>query len=109
MFTAFIKILPVGELPEHDHAGVMTPTSLTGTINGTWGPLIDNNINANGILKVYRHGNDNCQLEAGNNNRNYFSVDASHSHAITINNTGSNMAHNNLQPYISIYIWERIS
>lgn len=105
----FVHQLTVGELPEHDHAGVMTPTSLTGTINGTWGPLIDNNINANGILKVYRHGNDNCQLEAGNNNRNYFSVDASHSHAITINNTGSNMAHNNLQPYISIYIWERIS
>ena len=30
-----------------------------------------------------------------------------HSHTVTINSTGSNQAHNNLPPYLAIYIWER--
>ena len=30
-----------------------------------------------------------------------------HSHKVTINNTGSSQAHNNIQPYIAIYIWKR--
>ena len=30
-----------------------------------------------------------------------------HSHTITVNNTGSNTAHNNLQPYYACYIWRR--
>ena len=30
-----------------------------------------------------------------------------HSHSITINNTGNNQPHNNLQPYISVYMWKR--
>ena len=30
-----------------------------------------------------------------------------HSHTVTINSTGSNQPHNNLQPYISAFIWKR--
>lgn len=30
-----------------------------------------------------------------------------HTHSININNTGNNTAHNNLQPYITVYMWIR--
>ncbi|WP_423805546.1 phage baseplate protein [Phascolarctobacterium faecium] len=30
-----------------------------------------------------------------------------HTHTVTISNTGSNYPHNNLQPYISVYCWRR--
>lgn len=30
-----------------------------------------------------------------------------HTHTITVNSAGSSTAHNNIQPYISVYIWRR--
>lgn len=32
-----------------------------------------------------------------------------HSHNVGMNNTGSSQAHNNIQPYIAVYIWQRKS
>lgn len=31
----------------------------------------------------------------------------SHSHTVTINSTGDGQAHNNMQPYLSVYMWKR--
>ena len=30
-----------------------------------------------------------------------------HSHTVTVNSTGNNQAHNNLPPYVSVYIFRR--
>lgn len=30
-----------------------------------------------------------------------------HSHTVTINNSGGGQAHNNMPPYLSVYMWQR--
>ena len=105
MFTAFIKILPVGELPAHNHSGSTNwagnhhhGTVWTEGSYSIWG-LYDGNCNHRG-------------MGAGNDWDNALpntSTDGNHSHTVTINNTGSNQPHNNIQPYIAIYCWKRSS
>lgn len=98
MFTAFIKILPVGEMPSHNHTG---STNTTGNHS--------HNTPTTGTYE----GNGKGYDPGGGNNPNYtqcFTSEAgSHSHTITIQNTGSSQSHNNMQPYIVCYIWKRVS
>lgn len=96
MFIAFIKNLPVGELPAHSHTA---SSNTAGEHN-------------HGINARAHNGADTAisYFESANSDRTYYTNNAGgHSHTITVNNTGSNQAHNNIQPYIAIYIWKRIN
>ena len=89
--------LTVGEMPAHSHKAT---TNTTGnhthpiplyTVSGG-GPAGGPKYDPNNVI------NNGTSGSSGN-----------HSHTISISDTGSNQAHNNLSPYIAIYIWKRVN
>ena len=88
--------LTVGELPAHNHSG---STNTTGEHTHTFTVTTDES------------GNDSNKPTVGYNNAGTYTTSSggNHSHTVTINNTGSNQAHNNIQPYLAVYMWKRVS
>ena len=88
----------VGELPEHGHIATCSTNGehvhTAPTYNGSGGA-------PNGrISEVDRV-----------NRASTVTVDkaGSHSHTISVSDTGKNLSHNNMSPYLSVYIWKRIA
>lgn len=86
--------LSVGELPEHEH-------DVTCSNNGLHQHKIDI-YNDEGRDAPYVAG-----AAGGIKGSPSTSETGNHSHTISINKTGGNFAHNNMQPYISVYCWRR--
>ncbi|QIB59944.1 hypothetical protein GXM21_05930 [Megamonas funiformis] len=95
--------LTVGELPSHGHSASTNTANLTGNANSIG--INYDEVSVSGIISKNR-GNDYGGTN-NDHNKTGFLINASHSHTVTINSTGSNQAHNNLPPYLAIYIWER--
>lgn len=81
----------MGELPSHTHSAI---TNTTGNHNHTYNWVLG------GSITVPNGGGNYGSTQRTSTNGN-------HGHTVTIDNTGSNQAHNNIQPYLAIYIWER--
>ena len=85
--------ITVGEMPSHNHsASSNTAGSHTHVVRQANALGAGNGL----IIGVYNTSSSQTVSSSG-----------SHSHAITINNSGSNSTHNNMQPYLSVYIWKR--
>ena len=102
--------LTVGELASHNHSGSAAWTSLTGTLNipNGQGKIQPTYYNATGIVSVNGFANY-IGNSTGGGGGGRVTINASHSHNLTINNIGNSAAHNNTQPYITCYIWHRIA
>ena len=99
----FVHQLTVGEMPTHSHEATTNTTGNHhhGTVwtDGTYS-----------VWGLYNSSTNHRGMGAGNDNDNALpntSTDGNHSHTVTINNAGSNTAHNNIQPYYSCYMWHR--
>ena len=91
-----IRVIPVGELPAHNHTASTNTTGNHTHQFQLYGPNGNTNLDFPSDFDTRNARNKGTTLSAGN-----------HSHTVTINNTGLNQAHNNLQPYIAVYIWKR--
>ena len=84
----------VGELPAHTHTA-STNTAGDHSHTFTFGRSYESDRGVPG-------GGDGDRTYTNSTN-----TAGSHIHTIAISNTGNNKTHNNMQPYIGVYLWQR--
>lgn len=103
--------LTVGEMPNHNHSAAASAVAghshdlfyyhYAGSISGTW-----YSYNFNSASHSRRASSGQYQSMLGGVQ---MSSSGAGSVSVTINPTGSSQAHNNMQPYIAVYMWQRKS
>lgn len=83
----------VGELPSHEHN--ITISSAGNHKHGIYSNY--NEEGSNGVADAYRSTANGVYTENAGD----------HTHTANIKNTGSDMPHNNMQPYVAVFMWKR--
>lgn len=103
--------ITVGEMPNHNHSAATSVTaghshdlfyySYTGMNPGTWDSYSFNSASHNRKASSGKYWSilGNVQMSSS----------GAGSVSVTINPSGSSQAHNNMQPYIVVYMWQRKS
>ena len=97
----------IEEMPVHGHAASVSIASLSGEYRDSLGT--DLSIHGSGIISLI--GSSQYRINGDRDSRwsDGFSVNASHGHTISVNNTGNGVRANNLQPYEVVNYWKRVS
>jgi microcystin-dependent protein len=92
---SILSYFSVGELPAHNH-------NVTVSTSGDHAHTFT-------FVKEYDAGGTEPGSASWRSNQGTKTTEqaGTHTHTVTISNTGSNYPHNNLQPYISVYCWRR--
>ena len=87
-------------MPSHNHSGTASTTNINGSFY-----IRGNMIAATGCFKSENYSVGARQDVTGQK----ITLNANVLPSLTVANKGGGMAHNNMQPYISVYIWKRVS
>lgn len=93
---SILSYFSVGELPAHTHTA-STNTAGDHSHTFTFGRSYESDRGVPG-------GGDGDRTYTNSTN-----TAGAHIHTIAISNTGNDRAHNNMQPYISVFMWQRVS
>ncbi len=95
----------IEEMPAHGHTASTSSTSLYGEYHNSLGT--DLSKSGSGIIGLI--GTSQYRINGDRDTRwnDGFSVNASHGHTISVNNAGSGVKANNLQPYEVVARWKR--
>lgn len=66
----------------------------------------------NGTYQPHYTQDDRTQKVGINNTHSHtitVNSNGAHTHSVSIGNTGSGQSHNNIQPYLTVYMWKRVS
>lgn len=89
----FTHTLTTAEMPSHTHTMDIAGEHTHSYKSQTWNDVVD----AGG------------QQNAADNSWSTYQTGSAGEHIHTINSTGDGSAHNNMQPYLAVYMWQRIS
>lgn len=97
------ETLNINQIPGHTHSGSTSWADL----QGWWGGFSKES-NGSGIVSTTSTYNTKI-VATGYDDRwgKRQHIDASHNHSLSINSTGGGQAHNNMSPYLAVYIWQR--